>query len=72
LTLNGAAPPSGAVVTTASSNTTAAQVPAQVTIPPGSTSITFTVTTNPVTASTTSRISGTYRATTRNATLTVQ
>ena len=72
LTLNGAAPPSGAVVTTASSNTTAAHVPVQVTIPPGSRSITFTVTTSPVTASTTSQISGTYRATTRNATLTVQ
>jgi hypothetical protein len=72
LTLNGAAPPSGAVVTTASSNTNAAHVPVQVTIPSGSKSIKFTVTTSPVTASTTSQISGTYRGTTRNATLTVQ
>jgi hypothetical protein len=71
LTLNGAAPPLGAVVSLTSSTTSAAQVPASATIPAGSTSTTFTVTTSAV-QGTSSNISGTYRSTTRSATLTIQ
>jgi hypothetical protein len=70
-TLNGAAPPSGAVVSLTSSNTTGAQVPASVTIPAGQRAATFTVTTGSV-HGTSATISGTYRGTTRTATLTVQ
>ena len=71
LTLNGAAPPLGAVVSLTSGTTSAAQVPASATIPAGSTSTTFTVTTSAV-HGTSSSISGTYRSTTRRATLTIQ
>ena len=71
LTLNGAAPPNGAVVSLSSSNTTAAQVPATATIPAGSQTVTFTVTTGAV-HGTSSTIRGTYRSTTRSARLTVQ
>jgi hypothetical protein len=70
VTLNGAAPPSGAVVTLSSSNTSAAQVPASVTIVAGSRSATFTITTTPVTANTSVTISATYGVT-RTTTLTV-
>jgi len=71
LTLNGAAPPSGAVIRLTSSKTSAAQVPATATVPGGSNSITFTVTTSSV-HGTSAMISGTYRGTTRRSTLTVQ
>ena len=71
LTLNGAAPPAGAVVSLSSSNTTAAQVPSSATIPAGSRTITFAVTTGAV-HGTSAIIRGTYRSTTRSATLTVQ
>lgn len=71
LTLNGAAPPSGAVVSLTSSNTTAAQVPSTATIPAGASDATFTVTTGAV-HGTSSTIRGTYLSTTRSATLTVQ
>ena len=47
------APASGAVVTLASSDPAVASVPATVTIPAGSTSATFTITTQPVTSTTT-------------------
>jgi hypothetical protein len=70
VTLNGAAPAGGAVVTLSSSNTSAAQVPASVTIPAGSTSATFTITTSGVASSTSVTISGTYGVT-RTTTLTV-
>ena len=70
LTLNGAAPSGGAVVSLSSTNTTAAQVPATATIPAGANSVTFTVTTGAV-HGTSSSIRGTYRGTTRSATLTV-
>lgn len=70
VTLNGAAPPTGAVVTLSSSNTSAAQVPASVTIVAGAKSATFTITTTPVTANTSVTISGTYGVT-RTTTLTV-
>jgi len=71
LTLNGAAPPAGASVSLSSTNTTVARVPATATIPAGTTSVAFTVTTG-VVHGTSSRISGTYRSTTRSAVLTVQ
>jgi len=71
LTLNGAAPPTGAVVSLTSTNTSAAQVPSSVTIPAGATGVTFTVTTSAV-HGTSSSIRGTYRSITRIATLTVQ
>ena len=72
LRLNGAAPLGGAVVSLSSSRTAVAQVPASATIPAGARSVTFTVTTSVVTATTSSNISGVYRGTTRTATLTVQ
>src|SRR5215469_5239045 len=53
------APASGAVVTLASSDPAVASVPATVTIPAGSTSATFTITTQPVTSTTTVSFSAT-------------
>ena len=70
VTLNGPAPAGGAVVTLSSSNTTAAQVPASVTVAGNATTATFTVTTSPVLSNTSLTISGTY-GTTQNASLTV-
>jgi hypothetical protein len=57
-TLTSAAPSGGAVVTLSSSNTSAATVPASVTIAAGATSVTFTVSTVSVTASTPVTITG--------------
>jgi len=71
VSLTSAAPSGGAVVTLSSSNTSAATVPASVTVPAGALSATFTVSTASVTASTTLTISGTYGGATRSATLTV-
>jgi hypothetical protein len=71
VTLTGAAPAGGVVVTLASSNTSAASVPANVTVPSGSGSATFTVTTRAVASSTAVTISATSGGTTRTATLTV-
>ena len=71
LMLNGSAPPSGAVVALSSTNTSAAQVPSTATIAAGAKSVTFTVTTGAVHGAS-STIRGTYRSTTRSATLTVQ
>lgn len=71
VTLNGAAPPSGAVISLSSSNQTA-QVPSSATIPAGARSISFTVTTSPLQQNTSARISGTYRGVTRSAKLTIQ
>src|SRR5829696_7671922 len=62
--LTGAAPSGGAVVTLSSSNTSAATVPASVTVPAGAFSAT-------VIASTSLTISGAFGGTSRNATLTV-
>jgi uncharacterized protein (TIGR03790 family) len=50
--LNGRAPIGGLVVNLSSSNTSAAAVPATVTVPAGQESLNFTVTTSPVTSST--------------------
>jgi hypothetical protein len=59
-TLNVAAPAGGAQVLLASSNTSAASVPASVTIPAGATSATFTVTTSSVNSTTTVSVGGEY------------
>jgi hypothetical protein len=71
VTLNGAAPPSGAVVSLKSSNTNVAQVSSSTIIPPGYIGVTFTVTTSPV-RGTSPTISGTYGSNTRSANLMVQ
>ena len=71
VTLSGAAPSGGAVVTLSSSNTTAARVPSSVTVAAGVTSATFTVSTSAAAASTAVSISGTYGGVSRSASLTV-
>jgi hypothetical protein len=60
VTLTVAAPPGGAQVLLASSNTTAATVPASVTVPAGAASATFTVHTSSVRSTTTVSIGGEY------------
>jgi subtilisin family serine protease len=70
VTLSGAAPSGGAVVSL-SSSASAAAVPASVTVAAGATSATFTVTTSAVTASTPVTISASYGGTTKTASLTV-
>ena len=69
-TLTSAAPSGGRVVTLSSSNTAVASVPSSVTVPAGSTSATFNVSTTAVTASTSVSITGTSGVS-RSATLTV-
>lgn len=69
--LTAAAPAGGALVSLASSNTSAATVPATVTVAAGATSANFTVTTQTVAASTPVTISATYSGVTKNTTLTV-
>jgi hypothetical protein len=71
VTLSSAAPSGGAVVMLASSNGTVAGVPPSVTVAAGATSASFTVTTTPVSVSTTVNISATYAGLTKTATLTV-
>ncbi len=71
VTLSGAAPSGGAVVTLSSSNTNVARTPSSVTIAAGASSATFAVSTSAVLASTTVRISGIYGGVTRSASLTV-
>jgi len=71
VTLSAAAPSGGAVVTLSSSNTAVATVPASVTVAAGSTSKTFTVTTQPVASSTPVTISGSFGGATSSAVLTV-
>lgn len=70
VTLSGAAPSGGAVVTL-SDNSASASVPASVTVPAGSTSATFTVGTSGVTSSTSATITGSYGGATRTAVLTL-
>ncbi len=70
VTLGGAAP-SGGTVVTLSDDSSAAVTPASVTVPAGATSRTFTVTTSAVPSSTSVLISGTSGGVTRTATLTV-
>jgi hypothetical protein len=66
--LDGAAPAGGAIVTLHSANTSAASVPASVTVPAGSDRTNFTVTTGPVSSITyvslTARFNGTWAITT--------
>ena len=71
LTLNGAAPPSGAVISLRSSNTGVATVPSSATIPANANTVTFTVTTKSV-HGTSARISATYRGRTIRSILTVR
>jgi len=70
VTLSGVAPSGGAVVSL-SSNNSAVQVPATVTVSAGATSKTFTATTSPVTSVTIATVTATYNATSKTATLTV-
>src|SRR2546421_75442 len=60
VTLSGPAPSGGAAVSLSSDNTTAATVPASVTVAYGATSATFTVSTSTVTASTPVTITASY------------
>jgi acid phosphatase len=71
VTLTGAAPPGGAVVTLSSNNTAVATVPASMTVAAGAISGNFTITTLAVSASTTVTISTSYGGTTPTASLTV-
>jgi uncharacterized protein (DUF302 family) len=71
VTLNAAAPSGGAQVLL-SSNNSAAQVPASVTIPAGATTVTFPVRTSIVVLSTTATVSASYNGTTRQANLVVK
>jgi len=70
VTLTSAAPSGGALVAL-SDNSTAAAVPASVTVPAGATGASFTVTTSAVTAATAATISAAFGGVTRAATLTV-
>src|SRR5437879_1173549 len=70
--LGGPAPTGGAAVSLSSDNTTAATVPASVTVAAGASSATFTVSTSSVTASTSVNISASYAGVTKTASLTVQ
>jgi len=70
VTLTGAAPSGGLVVSLAS-NSAAASTPASVTVPAGATSASFSVTTTAVTTATSATVSATLGADTRTAALTV-
>ncbi len=70
VTLSGAAPSGGAVVTL-SDNSAAATVPPSVTVPAGATSRTFTITTTTVSSTTAVSISGSFGGATASGTLTV-
>jgi hypothetical protein len=69
--LGAPAPPGGAVVTLASSNTAVATVPPSVMVAEGQTLANFTVSTNAVGAATAVTISGSYGGYTRSAVLTI-
>ena len=71
VTLSGAAPAGGVVVSLSSSNTSVATVPGNVTVASGSITATFPVTTSVVTASTSVTVSASYAGATRTTTLTV-
>ncbi|MCW5941137.1 MAG: proprotein convertase P-domain-containing protein [Fimbriimonadaceae bacterium] len=72
VTLINAAPAGGALVALSSGNTSVATVPANVTVPAGQTSATFTVTTAAVTQNGTSTIGATYAGDAKSADITVQ
>lgn len=71
VTLSGAAPSGGAVVTLTSSNGSVASAPASVTVAAGATSAAFAVNTSTVAATTNVTISGSFGGATQSATLTV-
>ena len=71
VTLSGAAPSGGVVVTLSSSNTSVATVPASVTVAAGQTSATFTVNTSRPSSNTSVTISAIYNGVTKTASLTV-
>ena len=71
VTLDGKAPTNGAVVGLTSSKTAVATVNSPVTVPAGSTSVTFPITTLTVTTNQTASITGTYAGATKSANLTV-
>jgi hypothetical protein len=71
ITLTGAAPSGGAVVTLSSANTSVVSVPASVTVVAGASSATFGVNTAAVTANTSVTITATYGGVSRTTTLTV-
>ena len=70
VTLSSVAPAGGAVVTL-SSNNSAAQVPASVTVAANATTATFTVTSSAVSSTVTATITASYNGSSRTATLTV-
>jgi ribosomal protein S8E len=72
ITLTSAAPSGGLAVSLSSNDTAAATVPASVTVPAGSTSATFKVSTNSVNNSQSSTIIASAGGITRSATITVQ
>src|SRR2546421_3242054 len=72
VSLSGPAPSGGAAVSLSSDNTTAATVPASVTVAGGASSATFTVSTSSVTTSTSVNISASYAGVTKTTSLTVQ
>jgi hypothetical protein len=71
VTLTAGAPAGGAVVSLASSHVNVASVPQTVTVAAGATSATFSVTTSPVSVTTTVTITASYGGTTSTASLTV-
>jgi hypothetical protein len=71
ITLTGAAPSGGALVTLSSSNTSVVSVPASVTVSAGAPSVNFGVNTSAVNANTAVTITATYGGISRTATLTV-
>jgi hypothetical protein len=72
VTLDTAAPAGGAVVSLSTSNSSAATVPASVTVAAGSTKATFTVTSKPVAATAGLYLTASYRGVGRTAPLTVE
>ena len=70
VTLSGAAPAGGAVVSLASANP-AASMPSSITVPASASSANFTVSTSPVTAPTAGNITASYGDVTKSATFTV-
>ncbi|HTP70018.1 MAG TPA: DUF2341 domain-containing protein, partial [Dongiaceae bacterium] len=71
VTLNSTAPPSGLVVSLTSGNPAIVLVPTNVTVPSGSVSANFAISTNIVSAATPVSLTGTYNSSSQSATLTV-
>jgi len=71
VTLGTAAPAGGALITLSSNNTTAAQVPASVTVAAGATAATFTATTSPVGVNASVTVTAAFNGVNQTATLTV-